>query len=178
MECWATYQRTIQENQRLSFSFLNFLQDEMAFVAGLPSIGPRIQVPVPTYIKNAPITMKTTNNIHVESGSQVGQINAGALVYIDRAVTTFNGVGGHEFAAALQAFTQATIDNKELSTDAQREILNLLRALVEQVSKAKEERNASVARLAINNIGALVNAATALGTHWEKLKTFLEHLVR
>src|SRR5947209_7894649 len=97
MECWATYQRTIQENQRLSFAFLNHLEDEMASMMGLPRRGSRIQIPLPTYIESAPVTMNTTNNIRVEPGSLVGQINAGSLVYLDHAVTTFNSHGLKEF---------------------------------------------------------------------------------
>jgi hypothetical protein len=170
MECWALYQRTIQENQRLSFAFLNYLQDEMAFVAGLPNLGPRLQVPLPTYIKNAPITMNTTNNIRVESGSQVGQINAGAIVYLDRAVSNFNGAGLGQLATALQSFTQQIIDSRELSADSQREILDLLKAVVEQVSKKKQERNFSVVKLALQSIETLVNVAKAVGPHWERLR--------
>src|SRR5436309_8211704 len=83
MRCYTAYQNTVQENQRLNFAFLNYLQDEMAFAAGLPRIGPRVRVP-------GPITMNTTNNIRVEAGSQVGQINAGALLFLNRAVTAFN----------------------------------------------------------------------------------------
>ena len=51
MQCWGIFQEKLQENQRLAFSFINFLQDEMAFVAGVPSMGPKLQVPQPTFIK-------------------------------------------------------------------------------------------------------------------------------
>ena len=178
IECWATYKRTVQEDQRLNFAFLNYLQDEMDFSIGLPIRGPRIRVPMPTYVKSAPITMNTTNNIRVESGSQVGQINAGALVYLDRAVSTFNSAGANQFASALQSFTQQVVDNQEISTAAQRQILDLLRALVEQVTKPKKERNSSIYTLALQTIGTLVAAANAIGPHWEKLKQIFEYLVR
>src|SRR5437879_2439764 len=62
MRCWTAFQNSMQENQRLNFAFLNFLQDQMASVAGLPSMGPRLRVPM----ARAPITMNTTNNIRVE----------------------------------------------------------------------------------------------------------------
>lgn len=175
MECWATYQRTIQENQRLSFAFLNHLEDEMASMMGLPRRGSRIQIPLPTYIESAPVTMNTTNNIRVEPGSLVGQINAGSLVYLDHAVTTFNSHGLKEFASALQAFTQQVVDSRELST--QREILDLLRSIIDEVGKPKQERNSTILRLALQSIGALVAAASAIATHWEKLKKILEPLV-
>lgn len=105
---------------RLDFAMLNYLQDQMAFVAGVPNIGPRIQVPTPAYIANAPVTMNTTNKIHVEAGSQVGQINAGAIVYLNRAVTSFSSAGMREVAAALQGFSQQVVESGELSAEAQK----------------------------------------------------------
>jgi hypothetical protein len=83
MECYGIFSRSAAEQQRLAMSMINYLHDEMAFMVGLPSSGPKIQIPMPTYVANAPLTMHTTNNIHVESGSQVGQINAGAIVYLN-----------------------------------------------------------------------------------------------
>jgi hypothetical protein len=174
MECWGIYQRTMLENQRIAMSMINFLQDEMDFVAGLQPMGPRIRVPMPTYVASAPVTMNTTNNIHVESGSQVGQINAGSIVYLDKVVTNLNGAGQKEFAATLQAFTQQVVDSKELSPNAQKEVLDLLRAVVEQLPKKKEERNPSIIKLALQNIGPLVTAGTAIAAHWDKLKQLLE----
>lgn len=138
-------------------------------------MGPRIQVPMPTYIGNAPLTMNTTNNIKVESGSQVGQINAGAIVYLNSAVTTFNSTGMKDLAAALQTFTQEALDSRELSADAQKEILDLLRAVVEQVPMKKEDRNPAIWKLALQSIGPLIAAGTALASHWEKLNSFLIH---
>jgi hypothetical protein len=177
MRCWTAYQNTIQENQRLNFAFMNYLQDEMAFVVGLPRIGPRVRVPMPTYIDKAPITMNTTNNIQVEAGSQVGQINAGALVYLNKAVTAFNKTGQPDVADALRSFTQQVVDSKNLKSEDQQQILDLLRALVSEIAKPKAERNPSVFRLALQTIGPLVSAASAIATHWDHLKQLLEHLV-
>jgi len=176
MECWGIYQRALQENIRLSMAQENHLLEQAAWMTGLPP-GPLLKIPQPTYV-TAPVTVNTTNNIRVESGSQVGQINAGAIVYLDRAVTEFKTAGATEYAAALQAFTQATVDDKKITKESQREILDLLRAVVEQAGMPKDSRNPSIARLALNNIGPLVAASTAIATHWEKLKVFFEHLLR
>jgi hypothetical protein len=178
MECWAIFQRTNQESQRLNFAMLNHIQDQMDDIVGLPRRGPRIQVPMPTYVASAPITMNTTNNIHVESGSQVGQINAGAIVSLDRAVSSFNDAGLRETASALQSFTQQVVDSHELSAESQSEVLNLLRAVVEQQAKKKEERNPSIVKLALQNVGLLLSAATTIASHWEPLKVALESLFR
>ncbi len=137
-------------------------------MAGLPRIGPRIQIPLPTHIKNARVNINTTNNIRVQPGSQVGQINAGALVYLNRAVTNFNSMGNRKFAAALQDFTQGVVDSKELPPESQRQVLDLLQALVEQTAKPKEQRNGSKAKLVFQNMSGLVSAATFLSAHWER----------
>lgn len=173
MECWGIYSRTMQEQQRLLMAMMNHSMEEMAWTVGLPP-GPLVKIPQAIH---APISMNTTNNIHVESGSQVGQINAGALVFLDHAVTEFKTAGASEYAAALQAFTQATVDNKTITKEAQREILDLLRAVVEQAKQPKDSRNISLARLALTNIGPLVTASSAIAAHWDKLKVFFEHLL-
>jgi hypothetical protein len=174
MECWGIYQRTLQENQRLMMAQMNHAMEQMAWTVGLPP-GPLIKIPQAI---NAPITMNTTNNIHIESGSQVGQINAGALVYLDHAVTEFKTAGAAEYAAALQVFTQATVDDKAITQESQRQILDLLRAVIEQTKQPKETRNISVVRLALSNIGSLVITSEAIAKHWEALKVFFEHLLR
>lgn len=166
----------MQENQRLNLAFMDHLEDMMAATAGVPRLTRRIQVPSPpTYIKHA--TMNTTNNIRVEAGSQVGQINAGALVYLDRAVSVFNSQGNPALARALKDFTQAVVDSNALSAESQRQVLELLQVLVEQTTKSKEQRNTSIAKLAFQSIGSIVSAANLLATHWEALKHFFQHLV-
>jgi hypothetical protein len=141
------------------FSMINYSQDAMV---GLPRIGPRLQI--------APVTIQTTNNI------QVGQINAGSIVYLDNAVSAFSGAGMKEVSEALQAFTQAVVDSKQIDATSQKEILNLLQGIVEQFTKKKEERNPTIVKLAIQGIGTLVTAASLVASHWEKLKHFLEVL--
>jgi len=175
MQCYGIFQNAQQENLRNMFAFLNYLQDEMTFVTGLPSMGPRIEIPArPTYIGNA--TMNTTNNIRVEPGSQVGQINAGALVYLNMAVTTFNNVGLAELASALRDFTQQIVDSRELSAQNQKQILDSLKYLIEELHK--KDRNASMFKLALQSIGPLVTGVNTIAEHWDKLRHLLENLVK
>jgi len=178
MECWGTYQTQIRESLRFSMSMINYLQDEMDDMVGLGRSGARIQQPPqPTYIRSAPMTLNTTNNIRIESGSQVGQINAGAIVYLDRAVTTFNNAGLHDLASALQSFAQGVIQSKELSAEAQKGVLDLLRGLIQELAKKPSERNGSMFKLALQNIGPLVTASTTIAAHWDKLKSLFEALI-
>jgi hypothetical protein len=124
------------------------------------------------------MTLNTTNNIRVESGSQVGQINAGAIVYLDRAVTTFNNAGLHDLASALQCFAQSIVQSKEFTAESQKEVLDLLRGMIQELGKKPSERNTSMFRLALQSIGPLVTASTAIASHWDKLKLLFESLAR
>lgn len=123
------------------------------------------------------MTINTTNNIRVESGSQVGQINAGSIVYLDKAVSAFTGAGMKEVGDALQSFTQAVVDSKQIDAATQKEVLSLVQGIVEQFTKKKEERNPSIVKLAIQGIGTMVSATTLIAQHWDKLKHFFDALI-
>ena len=137
-------------------------------------MGPRIQIPA----ENAPITMNTTNNIRLEAGSQVGQINAASVVYLDRAVSVFNGAGRQDLAKELRTFTEEVLASKDLSQDAQKQVLDLLRCMVEELMKQGKDRNGSVLRMVFSGIGPLLSVGSAIASHWEKLKQLFESLVQ
>jgi hypothetical protein len=164
--CFNAYKQNLNQSTVYAIAMANHLMDEMAFKAGLPPIGPRIRVP-------QPLTMNTTNNIKVEAGSQVGQINAGTLNYLDHCVTVLKTGNAKEVAAALQEFTQSVVDSRELSAESQKQVLDYLQALMEEVTKG-EKRNASLFRLLLQNIGTLVNVGTTIAAHWDKLKQIFD----
>jgi hypothetical protein len=177
MECYNGYQRNAIEGVKLSFALMNFLNDEMADMCGLPA-GPRIELPQPTYIRSGPVTMNTTNNIRVEPGSQVGQINAGAIVYLNRALSNFDKAGLHELASAVQSFSQSVLEAKDLSGSAQKQVLDMLQGLIQELCRKTGDRNVSMLRLAFQNIGPLVTVSTTIAAHWEKLKAILEPWIK
>jgi hypothetical protein len=174
MQCYVAFQRTQQANLQNLFAFMNYLQDEMSFLAGLPSTGPRIRIPQPTYLGTT--TMNTTNNIRVEPGSHVGQINAGALVYLNKAVTAFDTAGLSNLASALRDFTQQVVDSQELSAESQQQTLDSLKFVMQELHK--KDRNTSMLKLALANIGTLASGVSSIAEHWDKLKNLLEHLVK
>src|SRR4051812_21728131 len=83
MPCLNEYQRNLNQAQLSNMAMMNYLGEEMAWLAGLSGTAPTIRIPQPNYL-TGPVNMNTTNNIRVEAGSQVGQINAGAINLIDR----------------------------------------------------------------------------------------------
>jgi hypothetical protein len=171
MDCWEKFKRTSLEEQRQNFAYMNYLSRMMAWQIGLPHTAPDIEIPQPT------MTLNTTNNIHVASGSQVGQINAGAIIFLDQVVSGLNKSGHAELASLLQSFTQLVADSKELTLQTQQQVFDMLRAVVEQLGAEKEKRNTSVLRWGLQSIGPLVTAASAIAQHWDKLKVALESIL-
>ena len=174
VDSWDKINKGNNERLRLIFANQNFLLDEMAYSVGMRPMGPRIQIPA----ENAPITMNTTNNIRLEAGSQVGQINAASVVYLDRAVSVFNGAGRQDLAKELRTFTEEVLASKDLSQDAQKQVLDLLRCMVEELMKQGKDRNGSVLRMVFSGIGPLLSVGSAIASHWEKLKQLFESLVQ
>jgi len=167
--CWNEHQRNLNQTLALDMAMLSHLEQQMSWIAGVPHTGPTLHVPQPTYV-HAPISMKTTNNIRVESGSQVGQINAGAINYLNTVVTTFNEVGAASLATALREFTQAVVDSTDISAKAQKEVLDGLSFLAKEACAEKKQRNVSVSSMVLQNISTLVTAVAELSEHWDKLK--------
>jgi hypothetical protein len=120
--------------------------------------------------------MNTTNNIRVEPGSRVGQINAGALVYLNKAVTTFKSAGFGDLSSALREFTQQVVDSHELDAQNQQQILDSLKFVMEELPK--KDRNTSMLKLALQNVGSLASGINVISEYWDKLKHLLEHLTK
>jgi hypothetical protein len=170
MDCWEKFKAVSLQEERQRFAYMNYLQRLMAWQVGLPHTAPDIEIPEPT------MTLNTTNHIHVASGSQVGQINAGAIIFLDQVVSGLNDSGHAELGALLQSFTQQVADSKDLTLETQKEVLDMLRAVVEQLGADKGKRNTSVLRWGMQNIGPLVTATAAIAQHWDKLKAAIEAL--
>jgi hypothetical protein len=171
MDCWDKFKRVTLEEQRQNFAYINYLSRMMSWQVGLPHTAPDIEIPEP------PMTLNTTNNIHVASGSQVGQINAGAIIYLDQVVSGLSKHGKAELAELLQSFTQQVVDSKDLSQESQRQVLDMLRAMMGQLAYKKEDRNTSLLHWAMSNVGPLVTVSTAIAQHWDKLKAALERFL-
>lgn len=168
MGCWEKFKLVSLQEERQRFAYMNYLQRLMAWQVGLPHTAPDIEIPQPA------MTLNTTNNIHVASGSQVGQLNAGAIIFLDQAISGLSRTGHAELASLLQSFTQQVADSNSLTVQSQQQVLDMLRAVVEQLGTEKGKRNTSVLRWGMQNIGPLVTAATTIAQHWEKLKAAIE----
>ncbi len=175
--CWSVVQQNNLAAMHAGMAMINYYGDLMADMVGLPRTGPHIRIPTPTILQGGPINLGTINNIRVERGSQVGQINAGAIVTIDRAVSIFNKGGQAELAQALQGFTQAVLDNNEIGRDAQKQVLDSLQYLITETEKQATARNKSVFRTVLDSIQTVVGTFGTLAELWRSLRHLFENLV-
>ena len=159
-------------------SMANYYSDLMSDMVGLPRMGPYIDTPQPTtVIQQGPTNLNTINNIKVESGSQVGQLSAGAIVYVDRAVTVFGQIGNEELAKSLRGFTQAVVDSNELNIETQRKILESLQFIISEFAKQKDQRNPSVVEAVLDNLKSLVGSVERLGVLYGNLRPLIDGLL-
>lgn len=156
------------KNALLCAAMLNNANQELDAIAPW---GPRYQpIPVAAIAAVGSQGIKMTN-IHI-SDSQIGVINTGDLAKIDAAVTLTRGSDAEPAADALKQLTEAVLASEEITTEAKRELGELLAALSKQLAgdrsqpvamqlvKAIEERTSginSVWSLA-ERIGPLVSA--------------------
>ena len=175
--CWNTVQQAHINMLNQLNAMQNYHMDLMADMVGLPRMGPYVETPQPTYIQQANTNLNTTNNIRVESGSQVGVISAGALSYVDKAVTVFNKSGNQDLAKELREFAQAVVDSTEVAVETQRKILESLQFIISESAKQKSQRNTSVLGTVLDNLRSMLGTVERLGMMWEKLKPLLEGLL-
>lgn len=67
-----------------------------------------------------------------------------------------------ELASALQSFTQQVVDSKELSAESQKQVLDLLKWLIEETTKKKADRNSSLFKLVLQSVGIYLPLAPLL----------------
>ena len=177
VRCMDTIQQIHNTKLNQLNAMANYYSDLMAETVGLPRMGPYIETPQPTtVIQQGPTNLNTINNIRVESGSQVGQISAGAIVSVDHAVTVFAQKGNEELAKHLSEFTQAVLDSKELNLETQRKILDSLQFIISEVAKQKGQRNPSVVATVLDSLKSLVGSVERIGLLYEKLRPLLDGL--
>jgi hypothetical protein len=96
---------------------------------------PRLELPKPINVHH----MGNFNNIRVDR-SVVGSINTGEVGRIDVALDNVRAGGQDDLADQLQVLTQAVVESKELTREAQNQALETLSSLTEQAALPREKR--------------------------------------
>ena len=110
------------------------------------------------------------NKIHIDR-STIGVLNAGGVITnLDSAVTVLGEQGQTELAAALTRFTEEIAKSNDLQTDKQKQILEVLSVLSNEVAAPREARRQGVVRPLLGEISTLVQGTAALHELWGPLK--------
>jgi len=141
------------------------LLTEAEMAVGFPVHLPRMQV------RELPISGDfTMNKIHIDR-STIGVLNAGGVITnLDSAVTVLGEQGQTELAAALTRFTEEIAKSNDLQTDKQKQILEVLSVLSNEVAAPREARRQGVVRPLLGEISTLVQGTAALHELWGPLK--------
>ena len=118
LKCFLKFSQVSQAETENNERMMNFLQDEMAAVVGMPPIGPRFPPrPRPVVIAGAKM-----HNINV-SNSIVGTINTGSIGLVDQSISALLQVGEPDLAEAVKALSEAILSNKDLTSNQKNELV-------------------------------------------------------
>jgi len=111
----------------------------------------------------------TLHNIKV-SDSVIGSVNSGDVERIDVAMTNIQNSGKNEIADALKSFTEAVLENAEITSELKNELIQNLSFISQQVSIPEGARNQSVIKSVLSGIKEGVSVTTSLVTLWTKVE--------
>lgn len=150
-----------------NMAMINHLEQEMWNMAGLPHLANKIPIPA---LPSGPMTF---TNIKVEN-SQVGAINTGNVKSIDVSLTQLHSAGNDTTKEALQALTQAILDQGELAEEARNELLDHVAFIGSEAVAPPAERKSSVIKLALGALRDGAATVSGLAGAWTAAEPILK----
>jgi hypothetical protein len=174
LDCEDKRQRMIErEHDRLARE-LNYLDQEMEAISGLPpGVLPRYPIAPLPLVHSRPVTF---HNIRVE-GSTIGSINTGTIQQLDVAIGQAQGAGAEPLADAVKVLAEALVQSRDLADARKSEALEQLTLLTQQAQLPRAERKPGLIRAALNALGDTAKTVTGLIAAWEKARPYLEQLL-
>lgn len=154
-------------HNKLSWLASNFNLIEQELSARFGGLMPPKQMAIPQP-PSAGINF-TYTNIQV-SDSAVGVINPGTLYTIDTSIDVMQNRGDTELATAIKDLTQAILDDKQITDDLKKEIVEQLEFLVAEAVAVREKRHISVIKGVMTQISKAITISAALLTIWGKVE--------
>ncbi len=165
MPCYEAFMRASDIQQRQAERHLNFLQDQMGFITGIPGLGARYPE------EQAPIHFQpvvTNNNIRV-SNSTVGAINTGQVAHLNVLMTGIEATNP-ALAEGLTRFANAAVNEPTLSAPDREELLTLIEAVSEAATKPPSPKSKLLMMPWLARIGAIAASVEALLEIWDRVK--------
>ena len=85
-------------------------------------------------------------------------------------MTNIQNSGKNEIADALKSFTEAVLENAEITSELKNELIQNLSFISQQVSIPEGARNQSVIKSVLSGIKEGVSVTTSLVTLWTKVE--------
>lgn len=141
LDCYYKFaqiqQQDIENNERR----MNYLQDEIAHMVGLPPMGPRYPPrPQPVIVAGAKL-----HNIQV-SNSVVGTINTASIGTVDQSISALLQIGEPDVANSIKALSEAILQSGDLTQNQKNELIESLSVISKEAATPKESRQNSVAK--------------------------------
>lgn len=164
LECFMKFSQVQQAELENHERMINFIQDEMAYITGLPPMGPRFPArPKPVHVSGVKL-----NNINV-SNSVVGTINTGSIGVVDQSISALVQCGEPALAEAIKELSQAIIGSGDLSANQKKDVMESLSVIsTEAVAPPGKRRNAVALALIdhASKVAGLANDITDVCQKW------------
>ena len=167
---WKVQQIAAGEFER-NAAELNYLTEQMDYIAGLSGIPPQYKIPQPT-IHTGPVTQ---HNIQIH-GSVVGAINTGQIKSLNVALDNIQNAGSPDLANALQELTEAVLASSELSPEKKTAAIQHLSHITDQAALPKDKRQSAIGTTILEGFERIISVSSGLLGIWQTVKPLLEQL--
>ena len=167
---WKVQQIAAGEFER-NAAELNYLTEQMDYIAGLSGIPPQYKIPQPT-ILTGPVT---NHNIRVDN-SVIGAINTGQINNLNVALDNIQNAGSPDLANALQKLTEAVLGSSELPSEQKAAAVEHLSYIANQAALPKDQRQAAISTTILEGFERIIRASSGLLAIWQTVKPLVERL--
>jgi|CXWL01.1.fsa_nt_gi hypothetical protein len=150
---------------------LNYLTEQMDYIAGLSGTPPVYIIPQPT-IHTGPVT---NHNIRVDN-SVIGTINTGQIKNLNVALDNIQNAGSPDLASALQKLTEAVLASSELPPEQRTAAVEHLSYIANQAALPKDKRQPAIGTSILEGFERIIRVSSGLLSIWNTVKPLVERL--
>lgn len=146
----------LESNERM----INFLSDEMDYIVGLPTSGPRFPPRKSIYVEGVNL-----NNIKINN-STIGVLNTGNIESVDVSVTSLQQSGDNQLAEAIKELTNAVVASTELQNDAKNQLIEIISVISAEATAPPERQRKGVVKVLTEQLKNILQISAQLTQIW------------
>ncbi|WP_131224910.1 hypothetical protein [Achromobacter marplatensis] len=170
LNCYSKVAHLEQQQLENHERMLNYLNDEMAAIVGIPPMGPRF----PTRPKPVHIGDVRLNNISV-SNSVVGTINTGSIGSLDQSISALVQLNETHLAQAFKGLSEAILQSGDLTRNQRNELIEAVNAISREAATPLETRQNTVALSLLDRAQKITSTANDISElcqrYWPAIAT-------